>query len=125
MERLPANSELALFRVVQEALTNVYRNPGRTVAKIRVVESESSTGRSIALSIEDEGADAPAGRSTPIPQEDNSDPVRDLGVSRMRERMDQVGGRLEVLAGVRGTIVRAILPVEQDAHGIRSTHPRA
>jgi signal transduction histidine kinase len=115
MERLPANSELALFRVVQEALTNVYRSSGSTIAKIRVVQSDSSTGRSIVLSIEDEGADASAGRSAPIPHEGRSDPARDLGLSRMRERMHQVGGRLEVLAGVRGTIVRAILPVEQSA----------
>jgi signal transduction histidine kinase len=113
MQRLPANSELALFRVVQEALTNVFRNSGSTVAKIRMVQSESSSGRSVVLSIEDEGTDAPASRSAPIPHEDRHDPVGDIGLSRMRERMDQVGGRLEVLAGVRGTIVRATIPVAQ------------
>jgi signal transduction histidine kinase len=114
MERLPANTELALFRVVQEALTNVYRDSASTVAKIRIVEGESSLGRSIMLSIEDEGPDTRIAAST-IPHEAKPNPLRDLGLSRMHERMDQVGGRLEVLSGVRGTVVRAILPIGADS----------
>ena len=111
MERLPANTELALFRVVQEALTNVYRHSGSTVAKIRIVESESSAGRSLVLSIEDEGTGLSTSTSSPMPEQVSSETVRDLDLSRMRERMDQVGGRLEVHSGARGTVVRAILPV--------------
>ena len=100
MERLPANTELALLRVVQEALTNVYRDSASTVAKIRILESESSLGRSVMLSIEDEGPDTQVAAST-IPHEGKPNPLRDLGLSRMRERMDQVGDRLGPFGSAR------------------------
>jgi signal transduction histidine kinase len=109
MERLPANTELALFRVVQEALTSVYRHSGSTVAKIRMVESESSAGKALVLSIEDEAT----GTVTSAASMASSDAVstsRSLGLSRMRERLNQVGGRLEISSGVGGTTIRAIVP---------------
>jgi signal transduction histidine kinase len=111
MERLPANTELALFRVVQDALTNVYRHSGSTVAKIRIEESESSLGRNLVLSVEDEGTGVPTSASIPMRELAGSETVHNFGLSKMRERMHQVGGRLEVHSGARGTVVRAILPV--------------
>ena len=103
--RLPREMETALFRVVQESLTNVYRHSGSRVAKVRLEQGTAE----VRLEISDEGRGG-------IP----SDAVRNLsvgvtglgvGIMGMRERVGRLGGRLEIHSSQRGTTVRATLPL--------------
>ena len=103
--RLPPAVETALYRVTQEALTNVLKHAGAT--RVSVV-LQRSAGQVTAV-VEDDGvgfeADRVAGRR--------------LGVLGMRERVALVGGTLAVESGPgRGTTVIARIPVpDGDAEG--------
>ncbi|HEY4950522.1 MAG TPA: PAS domain S-box protein [Candidatus Acidoferrales bacterium] len=101
VDRLKAETELALFRVTQEALNNVYRHSGSGTASVRLFrESES-----VVLEITDEGQGM-------LPVSIGSTPELTLGISGMRERVEDLGGKfsIESVAG-EGCIVRAALPL--------------
>jgi two-component system sensor histidine kinase UhpB len=90
---------LALFRILQEALTNVAR-PG--VPRHVVVELMRDRGAA-ALVISDDGRGLAAGEASGS---------RSLGLMGMRERAAALGGEIEISGGPgRGTIVRARIPV--------------
>jgi signal transduction histidine kinase len=88
---LPVDGELdvAIYRIVQEALTNVARHAGAT----RVTVAIGARDGGLELTIEDDGRGAPA------------EPTPHLGLLGMRERIAELGGRLAVstapLAGFR------------------------
>ncbi|HEV2424233.1 MAG TPA: PAS domain S-box protein [Terriglobia bacterium] len=104
LERLPEEVEAALFRVAQEALTNVYRHSGSQTARVRLAFDNDE----ITLEIRDRGKGLPPG----ILEDDNSGPARlGVGIRGMRERLEQLGGRLQIESGSGGTRVIAILPV--------------
>jgi PAS domain S-box-containing protein len=105
LPRLPSESETALFRIVQEALTNVRRHSGSAVARIHLGAEDSDQ---IRLEIADEGK----GSSNATLQKQSEVGV---GVRGMRERMKQLGGRLEISSSRSGTIVRALLPLPPKA----------
>jgi len=105
IERLPAEAELAIFRVVQEALTNVYRSSNRMVAKIRIDKGLSPNGHALVLRIEQEAS--PSGAYTP------ADPSPSIELSSMRERMNRIGGSLEILALPQGTTIQAVVPLKR------------
>ncbi len=105
--RLDAELESTIYRVVQEALTNVSRHAKATSATIRVLERD---GRVIAT-VTDDGqglpADGAARERTP------EDELRGgFGVSGMRERAELVGGELELVPGAeRGAVMRLTVPL--------------
>jgi PAS domain S-box-containing protein len=92
MDRLPRDHELAIFRVAQEALTNVHRHSGSRSAVIRLFEA----GGAVVLEVEDAGQGMP-----------DADGTLGVGLAGMRERMRQLGGTLTVRSGSDGTCVRA------------------
>jgi signal transduction histidine kinase len=97
---LPAEVDLAAFRIVQEALTNITRHAGDARATILVVYGE----RELTVQVDDDGRGPPTGPS-----------VGGRGISGMRERAAALGGELE--AGPRasgGYRVRARLPLQMD-----------
>ncbi len=98
--RLPREMEVALFRVLQESLENIRRHSGSRTAQVRLIPN----GESIVLEIEDQGQGMPAGVFS-----EKIDNVATLGVgvAGMRERLRQLGGRVEIESGPEGTIVRA------------------
>jgi PAS domain S-box-containing protein len=102
--RLSPESETALFRIVQEALGNIQKHSGSATGRTRLTKEHGE----IVLEISDRGrgmrARHPQGRQAGR---------RKLGVGilGMRERMRQLGGRLEISSGSRGTTVRATLPL--------------
>jgi PAS domain S-box-containing protein len=101
VDRLKAETELALFRATQEALNNVYRHSGSGTAAVRLFrESES-----VVLEITDAGQGM-------LPISIGSTPELTLGISGMRERVEDLGGKfsIESVAG-DGCIVRATLPL--------------
>ncbi len=96
---LPFGVDVAAFRIVQEALTNVTRHAGETTATVRVRYGE----RDLTVQVDDEG------RSPPPPAAAGSG----TGITGMRERAGALGGRLE--AGPRpggGFRVRASFPLD-------------
>ena len=101
-ERLPPEAETALYRVVQEALTNVVKHAGAETVSIVVARR----GAGVSAVIEDDGRGFEAGE------------VRDdaLGIVGMRERLALLGGTLAVEStpGV-GTALVAYVPVSPAA----------
>ena len=105
--RLPGPIETALFRVVQEALTNVHRHASTTTALIRL----SATADAVALDIHDEGR----GRRDPVAQENGTLPeTLGVGIQGMRERVRQLGGTFDVAFTGTGTTVRVRVPIDGD-----------
>ena len=102
--RLPAEVETALFRIVQESLTNIHRHSGSPTVRIRIVQDTSG----IALEVQDDGQGM-----LPGILDRGTEAVAGLGVgiAGMRERVRQLGGRLEIDSGSQGTTVRATLPL--------------
>ena len=105
LERLPQDIELILFRVAQEALTNVYRHSGARSAELRL----SRDAESVTLSVADTGHGF--GAYTAHATLDQGDPRFGVGLTGMRERVREVGGTLTIHSDATGTIVTASLPV--------------
>jgi len=101
--RLSREHELAIFRVVQECLTNIHRHSGSPMAKIRIVYSDGL----VLVEVEDQGKGIPAERLVEM----DSVGVPGVGVRGMRERIRQLGGRLDIKSGSNGTKVEVCLPV--------------
>jgi signal transduction histidine kinase len=115
IDRLPPDTELAVFRVVQEALTNVSRHSQSPTARIRLARKKASNGQNVVLSVEDAGRGmAPIGkRRAPIGGKVG---LRSSGVglASMRERLHQIGGRLEIDSRLGRTVVTAIVPIANE-----------
>lgn len=104
--RLPGDVETALFRIIQECLTNIHRHSGSPSATIQL----SHNGHEINLAVADEGKGLPAGTY----REGNGRPATvGVGIRGMRERVRQLGGRLDVKPGRPGTIVEVLLPLSE------------
>ena len=104
--RLSTDVEMALFRVVQESLTNVHRYSGSPDAEINVV----NTPDSVKLEIVDHGKGIAVG-SARVKAEGIA--TLGVGIPGMRERIRQFGGQLEVDFGRDGTRVSASVPLKK------------
>jgi PAS domain S-box-containing protein len=102
--RLPRESELALFRVLQEGLTNVHRHSGSPTAHVRLLVRD---GMAI-LEIEDNGKGIRPELLAEFCQEWMGG--LGIGVRGMNERMRQLGGRLELASNECCTTVTAKVP---------------
>ncbi|SPE51226.1 hypothetical protein SBV1_130095 [Verrucomicrobia bacterium] len=106
LERLPREKELALFRVLQESLANVHRHSGSKTVSIRLTQSDSA----IRLEVKDTGRGLEL-KNGPASGEKQPSKLG-VGIAGMRERLRQLGGRLELESGPLGTTVRASLPLD-------------
>jgi two-component system NarL family sensor kinase len=104
--RLSTEVEMALFRVVQESLTNVHRYSGSPDAEISVV----GTPDAIQLEVVDHGKGIEAGTAR-VKVEGIA--ALGVGIPGMRERLRQLGGQLEVDFGRDGTRVSASVPFKK------------
>ncbi len=102
-EGLPRDLALSLFRIVQECLTNIHRHSGSATAFLGIIRSSDE----IRLEVEDEGKGMPEEIQSKI----SSGQSCGVGLSGMRERVRQFGGRLEVDSDVTGTRITAVLPL--------------
>lgn len=106
--RLPGPIETALFRVVQESLTNAHRHASTATASIRL----ATTVDAVALDIEDRGRGlrdrAPRQKGTLQPE------AFGVGIQGMRERIRQLGGTFDVAFTDAGTTVRVRVPLKED-----------
>ncbi len=113
--RLPKDTEIAIFRIVQEALTNVHRHSGSRDAVIRVTRGEGG----VRVEIEDHGKGMPV-LSGPAGEKDVQ---LGVGTAGMRERVAQLSGTFKIKsAPAKGTIVSAIFPVGERQENDRSNN---
>jgi signal transduction histidine kinase len=95
--RLPQDWEIAVFRTVQECLTNIHRYSGSPLARIRLARSDSQ----ICLEVQDKGIGITPEKLREITQAGTPG----IGIRGMRERMRQLGGQLEIHSDGHGTTV--------------------
>ena len=107
--RLPRDAELAMFRVLQESLTNVHRHSGSRTAHIRLLTKDEM----VTMEVEDKGKGIPRG----LLERSGQEVVGTLGVGLrgMNERMRQLGGWIEVVSTEEGTTVSATIPAAECA----------
>lgn len=107
LQRLPDVIEIALFRVLQESLTNVHRHSRAKSAEISVeVDAEQVT-----IEIRDHGRGMPPHIIRQIEAETSK---LGVGLAGMRERIHELGGRFAVSSNDRGTAVQASIPLSVD-----------
>src|SRR5262249_135248 len=111
VERLAADTELVLFRVVQEALTNISRHSRSPTAQIRLMRERAANGDAVVLTIQDAGKALPGVRGVRQLLGRKAPPTRGVGLASMRERLQQIGGRLEIDSMVGRTTVKAVVPI--------------
>jgi signal transduction histidine kinase len=104
LERLSSETETALFRILQEALTNVHRHSGSRSVEIHLTRDASSA----VLSVHDHGKG--------IPQETLARFQKDgtnvgVGLAGMRERVKELGGQFAIESSPKGTLLRAAVPI--------------
>jgi signal transduction histidine kinase len=103
--RLSRELETAIFRTVQECLTNIHRHAESPTAKIRLTRS----GSEVRVEVEDEGKGIPPEKHYEV----TSPGTPGVGIRGMRERLRQLGGSLEIHSNGTGTVVKARLPIGQ------------
>lgn len=97
IKRIPPDVERVLFRVAQEALMNVHRHAGAEKVKVRL----GVHGDDVSLEIQDDGVGM-------------TQNVREgVGVSGMKARMAEIGGKLVIQAAQPGLIIRATCPLAE------------
>ena len=102
-KRLPFDVEVAIYRVVQEALTNASRHSGAEVVSVILERDE----RQVRVTIEDDGVGFDVEKVMSSPVEN-----RRLGLRGMQERVQIVGGEFKIDSGAGSTIVVTI-PLER------------
>jgi signal transduction histidine kinase len=103
-ERLPTATETALFRVLQESLTNVHRHSGASEVKVNFYYQPEA----VVLEIVDSGRGIPAELLQRLTQ--GSAEVG-VGLAGMRERIAELNGVLEINSSDFGTTLRAVVPL--------------
>ena len=101
--RLSRDQEIAVFRIVQECLTNIHRHSGSATALVRL----SRVGDQATLEVQDCGKGLTAAELRTLGEGQNVG----VGFRGMRERLRQLGGRLDVRSDTLCTQVIATLPV--------------
>ena len=104
-------AELTIYRIIQEALTNVFRHAGATRIEVTVAPATPNPAgpagmEAIRVSVRDNGAGLPA------------DHKQGFGMLGMRERVLALGGTITVASTHQGVTVEAMVPcgVEPSQH---------
>jgi len=106
--RIANEVELTLFRIVQEALTNIHRHSGGRQAAI----SMRQTSADLTLTVADDGH----GMDTATLEKLRGEGAAlGVGIAGMKERIRQLGGRLDISSGSSGTAVTVNLPMARPA----------
>ena len=107
LSRLPDELEMTLFRILQEALTNVHRHSGSTTAEVSLrQESGHAT-----LEVKDHGSGIDPEVLAHVAHPRFSSSVMGIGLTGMRERAHDLGGVLNIDSNPGGTSVSVTLPV--------------
>ena len=104
--RLPADVELAIFRLVQECLTNIHRHAESKTARIRVARENGS----VCIEVRDEGKGISPERLAEIQSRGSG-----VGIAGIRERLRQLHGEMKIESNGSGTTVFATIPLPKEA----------
>jgi PAS domain S-box-containing protein len=104
--RLGRELELALFRIAQESLMNVYRHSGSRSASVRLYDSPER----VVLEIEDYGTGIPRELLKGVETASGEGPGG-IGLRGMGERVRELNGKLDIKSGKNGTLVRVSIPL--------------
>jgi len=110
--RLPQEMELAIFRIVQESLTNVHRHSGSTSASVKL----SVDADQVHLFIGD------SGKGISRENLESGTGQMGVGIRGMRERVLHLHGQLEILADGAGTMVKVTLPLRKKRNAVELEH---
>jgi PAS domain S-box-containing protein len=99
LEQMGFDVELAVFRIVQEALSNIHRHSHSPTAHILLIRQEAA----LALEISDQGRGIPLGKG-----------MAGVGVAAMRERVRLLRGSLDIKTGSTGTTITISLPLADE-----------
>jgi signal transduction histidine kinase len=105
-DRFPEATELVLFRVLQESLTNVHRHSGATRADVSLRRS----GEQVILQVKDDGHGMPANVLQSLRESGSGGGV---GLAGMIERIREIGGKLEISSTAAGTGIVARVPLRR------------
>jgi PAS domain S-box-containing protein len=108
--RLSTDLETAIFRIVQECLTNIHRHSGSKTALIRILQESDQ----VTIVAEDAGKGIPAEKLRL-----NSEGQSGVGFRGMAERIRYLGGNLKLHSDGKGSMVTATMPLE---HGEAREH---
>jgi signal transduction histidine kinase len=100
--RLPRRTETALFRILQEALTNVHRHSGSRAVEVAVVADDAR----VVLTVKDYGMGVPREVLDRFWRTGNVG----VGLAGIRERLKELEGSLEIESNLDGTLLRATIP---------------
>jgi PAS domain S-box-containing protein len=102
--RLDSEIETAIFRVVQESLTNVFRHANSESARVEIDKQPDW----VTVRVRDYGVGVPQELASPLGWTKMG-----VGIAGMRERIRQFGGEVTVSRGEPGTLVEARIPLFQ------------
>jgi PAS domain S-box-containing protein len=113
LERLDRDIETTLFRILQEALTNVHRHSGGSIVRITL----QTDAEQVQMEISDNGKGIPEERLLRLREDDSATGV---GLAGMRERVRDLGGSLTISAASPGTAITVVIPVFQNVERFSS-----
>ncbi len=105
--RLEPEAERAVFRIVQEAMTNVFRHSGAAKAWVDLVKEECQ----VMVTVRDDGKGINDRIANLRPDSIG------IGISGMKQRVKELGGELKLRNCSPGTIVGVTIPIEAVAPG--------
>jgi PAS domain S-box-containing protein len=109
--RLPSDMELAIFRLVQECLTNIHRHSGSKTALIRVARE----GESFRTEVRDQGKGISSERLLEIQSHGSG-----VGIRGIRERIRQFHGEMKIESNGSGTSVIVSIPMPKEIRSAES-----
>jgi two-component system NarL family sensor kinase len=107
-ERLPRDLELTLFRVLQEALTNIQRHSKSTKAEVQFI----ANGKTATLKVRDYGVGLPPEMAHNFKENGTNVGV---GLAGMKERVRERNGEFEIRSDSAGTLISATFPIVPDS----------
>jgi PAS domain S-box-containing protein len=110
-DRLPDGIELALFRILQESLTNVHRHSGSSRVEVEFIREKDC----VTLAVRDFGHGMTPEALERFHRNGNYSGV---GLSGMRERANDLGGHLEIQSSGNGTVVSVSIPLPVAESGV-------
>jgi signal transduction histidine kinase len=106
LERLPDDIEIAIFRAVQESLTNVHRHSGSNSCSVKLTQHRDT----LQVEIKDAGKGISQDMKLTLKSSGGG-----VGLRGMQERIRKLGGTLSITSSSRGTSVAIALPIVRDA----------